>query len=158
MMRIEEDKLIRKIDVAEAIDSPGGNNDIILQSGDAIIIPKQPFAVQVAGEVNNPGLFSYVDGKSKSFYIKSSGGVTDSADFILITYPTGMVEKVGYHWWSSNPGIPDGSNIYVTKEKIVPLDTVGMALSSKTNSFDMVRDIFALIVPAITVIVLAAKL
>ena len=147
-----------RIDVAEAIDSPGENNDIILQPGDTIIIPKQPFAVQVSGEVNNPGLFSYVDGKSKSFYINSSGGVTDSADFVLITYPTGMVEQVGHHWWSSNPGIPDGSNIYVTKQKIIPLDTVGIALASKTNTFDMVRDIFALIVPAITVIVLAAKL
>ena len=83
---------------------------------------------------------------------------TLSADFLLITFQTGIVEHVGTRWWSSNPGIPDGSSIYVTKQKIIPLDTVGMALASKTNSFDMIRDIFALIVPAVTVIGPAAKL
>jgi hypothetical protein len=126
-----------------------------LQPGDVITIPKQPFAVLIAGEVNNPGLFSYVDGKSKSFYIKSSGGETDSADFVLITYPTGMVEQVGLHWWSSNPRISDGSTIVVTKVKPEPPEPV---IQNKTTTYDFIKDVLAICVSAVTVIVLASKL
>ena len=154
--KVVRGKLRLRINIAEAIDDPAGNNDIILQPGDSISIPKQPFSVQVSGEVNNPGLFSYVDGKSKSFYVKSSGGVTDSADFVLITYPTGMVEQAGIHWWSANPSIPDGSIITVAKVKPEPPEPI--VPGQKTTAFDMVKDIFAIIVPAVTVIVLAAKL
>jgi polysaccharide biosynthesis/export protein len=145
-----------RIDVAEAIDDPEGNNDIILQGGDAITIPKQPFSVQVAGQVNNPGLFSYVDGKSTWFYLDGSGGIKDSADFILISGPTGMVEKVGRHWWSSNPRLYDGSSIFVTKLIPEPQDT--MSRYSSATTYDFIKDIMALLVSSLTVIVLASKL
>jgi len=154
--KVVRGKLRLRINVAEAIDDPAGNNDIILQPGDSISIPKQPFAVQVEGEVNNPGLFSYVDGKSKSFYINSSGGETDSADFVLITYPTGMVEKAGLHWWSSNPSIPDGSTIVVVKVKPEPPEPI--TAGPKTTTFDFIKDVFAITVSAVTVVVLASKL
>ena len=157
----EAGKLIRRgsrmrIDISKAIDDPEGNDDIILQPIDTIAIPKQPFAVQVSGEVNNPGLFSYVDGKSTWFYLKSSGGITDSADFILVTYPTGIVEQVGTHWWSGNPKIPDGSSIVVTKVKPEPPEPI--TTGPKTTTFDFVKDMLAVVVSAVTVIVLAQKL
>ena len=62
----------------DALDAPKGDEDIILQPGDRLIIPQRPFTVLVRGEVHNPGVYGYVDGKSKSFYIDRAGGVTDS--------------------------------------------------------------------------------
>jgi polysaccharide export outer membrane protein len=145
-----------RINIYDAIDNPEGNNDIKLQPGDTISIPQSPFTVQVAGEVCNPGVFTYVDGKSLSYYIKQSGSETDSADFVLVTYPTGMVEQAGLHWWSKNPNIPDGTSIFVVKEKPAPPEPV--TAGPKTTTFDFLKDMLAIAVSAATVIVLASKM
>jgi protein involved in polysaccharide export with SLBB domain len=145
-----------RINVYDAIDDPEGNNDIKLQPGDIISIPSSPYAVQVNGEVNNPGLFSFVDGKKLSFYLDESGGETDSAYFALVTFPTGMVEQFGLSWWSENPKIPDGSSIFVVKEKPEPPEPI--TAGPKTTTFDFIKDVFAITVSAVTIIVLASKL
>ena len=154
--RVTRGGLKMRINIRKAIEDPKGDDDIFLQPNDTVTIPKQPFAVMVSGEVNNPGLFSYVDGESTSFYIKGSGGVSDSADFILVTFPTGLTEKVGTHWWSSNPGIPDGSSIFVVKEKPAPPEVVPK--DKQTTTFEFVKDVLAIFVSAATVVVLATKL
>jgi len=145
-----------RINIRYALEDPEGDDDIFVLPNDTITIPKEPFAVMVSGEVNNPGLFSFVDGKSSSFYIKGSGSFTDSADVVLITYPTGIVEQVGKHWWSSSPKIPDGSNIIVTKIKPEPPEIVPK--DKQTTTFDFVKDMLAIVVSAATIIVLATKL
>ena len=154
--RVTRGGLKMRINIRKAIEDPKGDDDIFLQPNDTVTIPKQPFAVMVSGEVNNPGLFSYVDGESTSFYIKGSGGVSDSADFILVTFPTGLTQKVGTHWWSSNPGIPDGSSIFVVKEKPAPPEVVPK--DKQTTTFEFVKDVLAIFVSAATVVVLATKL
>jgi protein involved in polysaccharide export with SLBB domain len=146
-----------RINVAEAIDNPEGNNDLMLQQGDSIIIPPRPFSVQVIGEVNNPGLFSCVDGKKLSFYVDESGGLTDSSDFALVTYPTGMIEKVGFHWWSSNPKISDGTNILVTK-KIPPPPEPPEEKGQRVTLYDVVKDMSAILVSTLTILVLAKQI
>ena len=157
----EGGKIIRKdtrmrIDVADALDDPEGDNDIILQSGDLISIPLRPFSVQISGEVNNPGLFSFVNGKKLSFYIEESGGVTDSADFALVTFPTGLIEKYGLQWWSGNPKIPDGSSIFVVKEKPKPPEPPEKQ-GEKVTMYDVVKDMTAILVSALTIVVLAKQ-
>lgn len=154
--RVERNGTRMRINVFNAIDDPAGDDDIMMQPNDVVTIPKQPFAVMVNGEVNNPGLFSYVDGKSTSFYIKGSGGVTDSADFILVTFPTGLSKQVGVHWWSANPDIPDGSSISVVKEKPEPPEIVPK--DKQTSTYDFIKDMLAIVVSAATIVVLANKL
>ena len=146
-----------RINVAEAIDNPEGNNDLMLQQGDSITIPLRPFSVQVIGEVNNPGLFSFVNGKKLSFYVDESGGLTDSSDFALVTYPTGMIEKVGFHWWSSNPKISDGTNILVTK-KIPPPPEPPEEKGQRVTLYDVVKDMSAILVSTLTILVLAKQI
>jgi len=151
--RVMRNGINLRIDVYDAIDDPEGDNDIILQPGDIISIPTSPFIVEVGGEVNNPGIFSYVDGKKFSFYIDQSGSKTDSADFALVTYPTGMVEKVGLHWWSSNPKIPDGSSIFLMKQKPAPIEPPEKE-GQKVTVYDVVKDMTAIMVSTLTVILL----
>jgi hypothetical protein len=74
----------------------------------------------------------------------------------LITFPTGISKQVGTHWWSSNPKIPDGSSIFVVKEKPEPPEPI--TAGPKTTTFDFIKDVFAITVSAVTIIVLAAKL
>ena len=142
-----------RINVYDAIDDPEGDNDIKLHPGDIISIPSSPFSVIISGEVNNPGIFSFVDGKKLSFYLDESGGKTDSAEFALLTLPTGMVEKVGLHWWSSNPKIPDGSSVFVAKEKPAPIEPPEKE-GQKVTVYDVVKDMTAIMVSTLTVILL----
>jgi len=51
--------------------------DIMLQAGDAIIVPKQPDVVLVTGEVYNPNALTYLPGRSVGWYLRQAGGVTE---------------------------------------------------------------------------------
>ncbi len=145
-----------RTNIEEALHDERGTYDAILHPGDQVVIQRTPNSVEVLGEVNNPGKYSFVEGKSMKFYLDIAGGKTDSAYYALITLPEGFVEKYGFGWFSSNPSIPDGSMIYVVKLKPEPPEPV---LKDKTTStFDFVKDMLAIIVSSVTVIVLAKRL
>ena len=109
-----------RLNMMEALNDEGGKYDAILKPGDAIDIPRHINTVTVAGEVNNPGSYAFVDGQSRNFYIDMAGGKTDSAEFALVELPEGYVVRNGFGWFSGNPSIPDGSNITVVKIKPEP--------------------------------------
>jgi len=74
------------------------NDDIILQEGDSIFIPKIPISVMVIGEVYNPGSILCHRGKDVAYYINIAGGITKNADKseIYILKPDGNVQKRGF--------------------------------------------------------------
>jgi protein involved in polysaccharide export with SLBB domain len=51
--------------------------DIMLQAGDAIIVPKKPDVVLVSGEIYNPNALTYVPGRSVGWYLRQAGGITE---------------------------------------------------------------------------------
>jgi len=69
------------------------NNKTVLQNGDSIHVPLKPLAVEVRGNVYNPGYVQYKKGRSVRNYIESAGGRTSNASRrdILVTYPNGEV-------------------------------------------------------------------
>ena len=75
----------------------------------------KPNSVRVSGEVNNPGLLSYIEGDNMWNYIDRAGGLTDSSNYALVQFPSGNVEKHGFGWFRGNPTVDDGSSIVVTK-------------------------------------------
>jgi protein involved in polysaccharide export with SLBB domain len=54
-----------------------GPNDIVLQRGDTIIVPRKPDSVMVTGQVYNPNALTYVPGRNVRWYLRQAGGVTD---------------------------------------------------------------------------------
>src|SRR3989338_198792 len=62
------------VDFAHALEDRYGDEDIILQEGDVITIPRKPNAVSINGEVANPGLLGYIKGDNLWDYIERSGG------------------------------------------------------------------------------------
>jgi protein involved in polysaccharide export with SLBB domain len=58
----------------------GTKEDLLLQAGDKITIPKRPQEVLVVGEVNNAGAQVYVPNLTVRDYVANSGGVTKYAD------------------------------------------------------------------------------
>ncbi len=58
----------------------GSPDDIELRAGDSLMIPKQPGAVLVIGQVYNANALTYTPGKSASWYLSRAGGVTQLAN------------------------------------------------------------------------------
>src|SRR5258708_4030315 len=53
------------------------DDDIVLQKGDAIIVPRKPNFVMVTGMVYNANALTYVPGKNVKWYLRQAGGVTE---------------------------------------------------------------------------------
>ncbi len=128
------------------------NDNILLQPGDSIYIPSKPNTVYVNGNVNNPGLLSFVENDRARSYLDRAGGLADSSQSVLLTFPNGETRKVGKH--SKGPKVIDGSTIYVTKE---PYTDESKKKQGPTVT-EVIRDTLAIITSAVTVIALAIQL
>ena len=68
------------VSLEDVLDSPGGEQDIVLRDGDKLHVPKRPDFVMVMGEVNNPTAFVYEKGKGARHYVRLAGGRTRFGD------------------------------------------------------------------------------
>lgn len=140
------------MDLQQLVENEDTDQDVILNNSDLIFIPRKPNTVFVTGEVNNPGLYKYIPGDDIKDYIERAGGETESSNYILYKKANGDTRKVGLGWFSGNPEAFDGSVIVVTKEPPEPPD------NSTIDIGGTIKDIFAIVVSAVTIIVLANQL
>jgi polysaccharide export outer membrane protein len=141
------------IDFEEAYHNKDEDHDIMMLAGDRVTIPPRPRTVLVTGEVNNPGLQVFIDGQSVSDYIDRAGGRTDSAQYALLTLPTGETQKVSFGWFAHDPRVLEGSAIVVTKKPAEP--------PPERREFDLggtIKDSFAIVASAATVIYLISQI
>jgi protein involved in polysaccharide export with SLBB domain len=153
--RLTRDGTALRLNLEDALEGIGGPSDIVLKPGDAISVPRKPGTVTIRGEVQNPGIYGYVEKESFGDYLERAGGETDSSDFAVITFPEGNSKQVGLGWFSRNPTIPDGSDILVTK---VPPEPPEPVVKEGQTTYDFVKDTLAIVVSSVTIIVLASKL
>jgi protein involved in polysaccharide export with SLBB domain len=80
-------------------------NDLVLEEGDQLFIPREPKTVKVAGEVGFPASVLYEGGRSLGYYINQAGGYTDSSDKgrVKVIQPTGKVKSPRRMWWDPAP-------------------------------------------------------
>lgn len=93
--------------------------DILLESGDRIFIPKRPLTVRVAGEVLSPAALQFRRGKEPKNYIREAGGTTYYADKdrTFVVYPDGSAQPLNVSMWNHTPNfIPPGSTIIVPRD------------------------------------------
>lgn len=88
------------INLADAIENPGSENDVVLRAGDVLNIPEQTSTIKVSGEVNAPVTLTWEKGKNVKYYIKHAGGYSEMARKrgVYMVYMNGDVVKV-----SKNP-------------------------------------------------------
>jgi hypothetical protein len=96
------------------------DRDPLMETGDAIYIPKRPSTVAVTGEVLNAGAFAARPNMSIEDYIDMAGGETDAAedDMIFVIMPDGTAVPTHSSWWSFGGGIklPPGAIIVVPRD------------------------------------------
>jgi len=104
------------IDLKKALESPGSENDLRLEGGDDLQIPRQQQLVKVSGEVIYPSsvLFNHAD--SFLGYISETGGFTNNAlrRRAYVVYANGRV-KATHHFlfFKFYPSVTAGSLVVV---------------------------------------------
>ncbi len=106
------------INLLAAINNPGGEEDLFLNEGDIIDIPRQPQTVKVTGEVLYPNSVKYNEGKSFKDFISEAGGFTSNSarKRAYVLYSNGSVKRTrAFLFIRHYPKIERGAEIIVPK-------------------------------------------
>jgi len=104
------------IDLNKILLNPGSADDLILQDGDEIFIPKRLQTVRIEGEILYPTTVKYQPGLRFRDYVSRSGGFTkkSSRKRAFVIYPNGAVDRTrGFLFVQIRPKIEPGSEIIV---------------------------------------------
>jgi protein involved in polysaccharide export with SLBB domain len=104
------------IALPEVLRNARSRDNIQLQNGDSIYIPRYSGVVNVKGSVNSPVAVTYGPGASLDYYVRAAGGVTRQGDvrYAYVTQPNGKVEATGGKFiFRSNPKPKPGSTVFV---------------------------------------------
>jgi protein involved in polysaccharide export with SLBB domain len=107
------------IDLKKILARPGNGEDLILENGDVLRVPKEQQTVRVNGEVLYPSAVVYNNGKSFKGYVLNAGGFSPSAlkRGAYIVYPNGTVKgTTKFLFFNNHPKVKPGSEIYVPKK------------------------------------------
>jgi len=105
------------IELPDVLRNPKSLDNLPLQDGDSLFIPRYNAVVNVQGAVNSPVAVTYSPGKSLEYYIRAAGGPSRKADIkrAYVTQPNGKVEARQSNFLFPD-GIPQpsaGSTVYV---------------------------------------------
>ncbi|WP_448105285.1 SLBB domain-containing protein [Pedobacter panaciterrae] len=122
------------IDLARILKKPLSRNDLIVEDGDVIRVPKELQTVRVTGEVLKPNSIVYIKGRSFKGYVDGAGGYSYNAykRGAYIVYSNGSVSAAKkFLFFNNYPQVKPGSEIFVPKraerEKIGIQGLVGIS-------------------------------
>jgi polysaccharide biosynthesis/export protein len=105
------------IELPEVLKNARSLDNLPLQDGDSLYIPRYNAVVNVQGAVNSPVSVTWSPGKTIEYYVRAAGGPTRKADIsrAYVTQPNGKVEARQAHFLLPD-GIPKpnaGSTVFV---------------------------------------------
>lgn len=124
------------IDLKKILEKPGTGEDLILENGDVLRVPKQQQLVRVNGEVLYPSAVVYVGGKSFRDYVLNAGGFSPRAlkRGAYIVYPNGTVKGTRkFLFFNVHPRVKPGSEIYVPLKPVTNNNTAQLILTFTTG-------------------------
>lgn len=137
-IRYKEQDLVG-IDLEAILKNPGGSEDLFLQEGDMIQIPKQLQTVRMVGEVLLPTTTRHISNQGLRGYISKAGGFTENArrSKTYVIYANGDARRthafLGIKFY---PHLEPGAEIVVpekpTKDRLSVASWIGIASSLTT--------------------------
>ena len=105
-----------------ALSDPGSSQDLVLDDGDQLTIPRFENVVEVRGAVQIETAMAHVEGKGAEYYIDRAGGYIRDADSegVTIIYPDGrrVLDKGGFLWFKTVK-VPPMSVIEVPRRYVI---------------------------------------
>jgi protein involved in polysaccharide export with SLBB domain len=121
------------IELPDVLKNSRSLDNLPLQDGDSLFIPRYNAVVNVQGAVNSPVAVTWSPGKTLEYYIRAAGGPSRRADLsrAYVTQPNGKVEARQRHFLLPD-GIPQpraGSTVFVPERDPAdkPLDFISSA-------------------------------
>ncbi len=117
---LSKEKILMAVNLRNALENPGSADDIELEEGDMITIPKKPVAVQAFGAVNIQKKVPFYAGLTSRRLIRESGGFAENANKrgTYVLYPNGRVKTAhSYIFWRTYPKLTAGAELYVPVKK-----------------------------------------
>ena len=115
--RLRRGGLLVGIDLAAALANPGGPDDVLVQAGDALVVPIYDATVAVTGSVEFETRARWVEGMGLSYYLNQAGGVTAEGNRggAIVTYANGERDRSGRVLWlfRNDPAVRPGSVVTV---------------------------------------------
>ena len=106
------------IDLVKILKKPLSRNDLIVEDGDVIRVPKELQTVRVTGEVLKPNSIVYIKGRSFKGYVDGAGGYSYNAykRGAYIVYSNGSVAAAKkFLFFNNYPQVKPGAEIFVPK-------------------------------------------
>ena len=113
------------IDLEEILKNPGSEDDLLIEEGDILSVPKLFQTVRMRGDVVYPTTLRHESGRSLKHYINASGGFERRANRkqTYVVYANGAVKRTkGFLGIKNYPPVEPGAEVIVpTKGPKVPL-------------------------------------
>ena len=122
------------IELHKALEEPFGNADMVLRSGDRIIIPQFLNTVKISGEVMSSGsVIPYEKGRRINYYIDYAGGYNNDAkkSKVYVKYMNGKVARAKR---KNSAIVQPGCEIVVPKDDRERLKTTEILSLSSTSA------------------------
>ncbi|MDB5137165.1 MAG: colonic acid export protein Wza [Mucilaginibacter sp.] len=136
------------IDLKKILEKPGTNQDLILENGDVLSIPKQQQIIRVNGQVLYPSAVVFENGKSFKDYVLNAGGFSPKAlrRSAYIVYPNGTVKGTSkFLFFNVHPDVKPGSEIYVPTKPESRTNTGQQILAYTTGFASLAAIIFGIV-------------
>lgn len=134
------------VDLEKALDQPGSEFDIVLKTGDRLIIPEYDNTVRIMGEIMHANAVGYVSGKNVRYYVDRAGGFSQNAkrSCAYIIYANGEASKAGLCSKKVEPGCIIVVPARLEREKISPaeLTSIASATTSMTYVIALLSNLF----------------
>ena len=114
--RLTRNGLPVAVDLEQALRRRGSRDDIVVEEGDVIIVPRLDPTVTVTGAVAFASRVIFQSGQSVQGYLSQAGGLNENGDLkrVSVTYPSGERSTVKKTMFFTNfPSVEPGSVIFV---------------------------------------------
>jgi protein involved in polysaccharide export with SLBB domain len=137
-VKIKESEAVA-INLQKILANPGSEEDLVLEEGDVLTIPKLLQTVRIRGDVVYPTSLRYEEGKGLKYYINGAGGFDRWANrkLTFVVYANGAVKRThSLFGIRSFPSVEPGAEVIIpTKGPRIPLkfgDVVGVTTGLAT--------------------------
>ncbi|HLK98683.1 MAG TPA: SLBB domain-containing protein, partial [Hymenobacter sp.] len=137
------------INLKRILDNPNSTENIMLQAGDVLRIPKLLETVRIQGEVLLPTTVKYRAGQTFQDYISQSGGFTSKSQRkrSYVVYANGSVDRTRrFMFFNIYPRVEPGSEVVIpreTRSPLTPQQILGQATAITSSIFTLILGVLA---------------